>query len=80
MEWLVIFILQNFLFCINEFFQNLGNQDRGGIGELIILIKKAKVPVICTCNDRGSQKIRSLVNYCFDLRVQKPKLEQIRVN
>ncbi|XP_059473115.1 replication factor C subunit 1 [Neocloeon triangulifer] len=55
-----------------------GNQDRGGIAELIMLIKKAKVPVICTCNDRGSQKIRSLVNYCFDLRFQKPKLEQIR--
>lgn len=56
-----------------------GNNDRGGIAELILLIKKARIPVICTCNDRGSQKIRSLVNYCFDLRFQKPKLEQIRV-
>ncbi|XP_065350449.1 replication factor C subunit 1 isoform X2 [Cloeon dipterum] len=55
-----------------------GNEDRGGIAELILLVKQSKIPVVCTCNDRGSQKIRSLVNYCFDLRFQKPKLEQIR--
>ncbi|XP_060843413.1 replication factor C subunit 1 [Rhopalosiphum padi] len=55
-----------------------GNEDRGGVQELIILIKNAKCPVICMCNDRNHPKIRTLSNYCFDLRFHKPKLEQIK--
>ena len=55
-----------------------GNEDRGGVQELIGLIKKSKVPIICMCNDRNHPKIRSLANYCFDLRFYKPRLEQIR--
>lgn len=31
------------------------------------------------CNDRNHPKIRSLVHYCFDLRFQRPRLEQIKV-
>lgn len=55
-----------------------GNEDRGGMAELIQLIKNSKVPVICMCNDRNSQKIRSLANHCFDLRFQRPRAEQIK--
>ncbi|KAK3923688.1 Replication factor C subunit 1 [Frankliniella fusca] len=55
-----------------------GHEDRGGIGELINLIKNSKCPVICMCNDRNHTKIRSLAGYCFDLRFHKPRLEQIR--
>ncbi|RXM35645.1 Replication factor C subunit 1 [Acipenser ruthenus] len=55
-----------------------GNEDRGGIQELIGLIKNTKIPIICMCNDRNHQKIRSLVNYCFDLRFQRPRVEQIK--
>uniref|UniRef100_A0A834RC26 Replication factor C subunit 1 n=1 Tax=Sarcoptes scabiei TaxID=52283 RepID=A0A834RC26_SARSC len=55
-----------------------GNEDRGGVAELIQLIKTTKIPIICICNDRGHEKIRSLVNYCFDLRYYRPRLEQIR--
>ena len=55
-----------------------GNEDRGGVQELINLIKKSKVPIICICNDRQHQKIRSLANHCFDLRFAKPRIEQIR--
>ena len=49
-----------------------GNEDRGGIQELIALIKTSKIPVICICNDRNHQKIRSLSNYCYDLRFKPP--------
>ncbi|EDS26030.1 replication factor C large subunit [Culex quinquefasciatus] len=56
-----------------------GNEDRGGIQELIGLIKDSHVPIICMCNDRNHQKMRSLVNYCFDLRFNKPRVEQIKV-
>ena len=55
-----------------------GNEDRGGMQELIGLIKSSKVPIICICNDRQHPKVRSLANYCFDLKFQKPKVEQIR--
>ncbi|KAK7929443.1 hypothetical protein WMY93_005838 [Mugilogobius chulae] len=55
-----------------------GNEDRGGIQEMIGLIKTSKVPIICMCNDRNHQKIRSLANYCFDLRFQRPRVEQIK--
>ncbi|XP_060810541.1 replication factor C subunit 1 isoform X2 [Amyelois transitella] len=55
-----------------------GNEDRGGLQELINLIKAASVPIICMCNDRNSQKMRSLVNYCYDIRFSKPRVEQIK--
>ena len=29
-------------------------------------------PQICICNDRSSQKMRSLVQYCLDLRYRRP--------
>ena len=49
-----------------------GNEDRGGMQGLIA------IPVICICNDRQHQKIRSLANYCYDLKFSKPRVEQIR--
>lgn len=55
-----------------------GNEDRGGVAELIALIKDSHVPVICMCNDRNHPKIRSLANHCFDLRFNKPTLNMIR--
>lgn len=57
-----------------------GNEDRGGIQELINLIKNTNVPIICMCNDRNHQKMRSLVIYCFDLRFGTPKVQQIMVS
>ncbi|PKU35357.1 replication factor c subunit hypothetical protein [Limosa lapponica baueri] len=51
---------------------------RTGLQELIGLIRHTKIPIICMCNDRNHPKIRSLVHYCFDLRFQRPRLEQIK--
>ncbi|XP_068448228.1 replication factor C subunit 1 [Clinocottus analis] len=55
-----------------------GNEDRGGIQEMIGLVRSSKIPIIFMCNDRNHQKIRSLANYCFDLRFQRPRVEQIK--
>ncbi|CAL8099615.1 unnamed protein product [Calicophoron daubneyi] len=55
-----------------------GNEDRGGMQELIGLIKSSKIPIICMCNDRQSTKVRSLANYCLDLRFHRPRVEQIK--
>ncbi|KAG0328122.1 hypothetical protein BGZ99_006138 [Dissophora globulifera] len=52
--------------------------DRGGVAQLISFIKKTHVPIICICNDRQSPKVRSLVNSCFDLRFQRPQVNQVR--
>ncbi|CAH0479979.1 unnamed protein product [Peronospora belbahrii] len=51
--------------------------DRGGTAELIQLIKESKTPIICICNDRQSQKVRSLANHSFDLRMRRPTKTQI---
>lgn len=56
-----------------------GNEDRGGLQELINLIKSTDIPIVCICNDRNNPKMRTLSNYTFDLRFPKPRLEQIRV-
>lgn len=55
----------------------MGGSDRGGIPELIKVIKSSKSPIICICNDRQAQKIRSLANHCYDLRVRRPMKNQI---
>ncbi|KAF9093711.1 hypothetical protein BGX23_002998 [Mortierella sp. AD031] len=52
--------------------------DRGGVAQMIAFIKKTQVPIICICNDRQSPKVRSLVNSCFDLRFQRPQVNQVR--
>ncbi|KAJ3196232.1 hypothetical protein HK101_009695 [Irineochytrium annulatum] len=51
--------------------------DRGGIGELIRMIKGTKVPIICICNDRQSSKLRALAGFCFDLRFLRPQTHEI---
>lgn len=51
--------------------------DRGGVAELIQLIKKTKSPIICICNDRSNPKVRNLANYCMDLRLRRPEARQV---
>ncbi|KAJ1393798.1 Strictosidine synthase, conserved region [Sesbania bispinosa] len=51
--------------------------DRGGIADLIASIKISKIPIICICNDRYSQKLKSLVNYCLLLSFRKPTKQQM---
>uniref|UniRef100_A0A803L7N0 Replication factor C subunit 1 n=1 Tax=Chenopodium quinoa TaxID=63459 RepID=A0A803L7N0_CHEQI len=51
--------------------------DRGGVADLIASIKISKVPIICICNDRYSQKLKSLVNYCSLYNFRKPTKQQM---
>lgn len=55
----------------------MGAGDRSGMSELIQMIKKSMVPIICICNDRQSQKIKSLLPYCMDLRYRRPTKQVI---
>jgi replication factor C subunit 1 len=45
--------------------------DRGGVQEVIKMIKTTKVPIICIANDRMNTKVRSLANYCKDLKFNR---------
>ena len=51
--------------------------DRGGVMELITCIKISKIPIICICNDKYNQKLKSLQNYTADLPFFKPTKVQI---
>ena len=51
--------------------------DRGGVADLIASIKISKIPIVCICNDRYSQKLKSLVNYCLLLNFRKPTKQQV---
>lgn len=55
-----------------------GNEDRGGIAELINFIKTANFPIICMCNNREHQKMRTFLNYCYELKFGKPNVNQVR--
>ena len=69
LHWKTLSVLSYyFLTCSFPWFQ-----------ELVGLIKNTKIPIICMCNDRNHPKIRTLANYCFDLRFQRPRVEQIKV-
>ncbi|CAF1293098.1 unnamed protein product [Rotaria sordida] len=71
-------LLSNCVLIMDEVDGVAGNEDRGGIQELISLIKRSRIPIICICNDRQHKKIRSLANYCYDLRFYRPTIQQIR--
>jgi len=55
----------------------MSSGDRGGLAELTKFIKKTKVPIVCICNDRNSQKMRSFRSWCLDLIFRKPTAQQI---
>ena len=55
----------------------MGGSDRGGIQALIQVIKTTKTPIVCICNDRNHQKVRSLANSCFDIKFIRPSKDQI---
>ena len=54
-----------------------GNEDRGGIAAIIDIIKKTKIPIICIANDRQSPKLKTLANYCYDLKFVHPDKRNI---
>lgn len=70
-------INQKNLILMDEIDGMAGNEDRGGIAALIQIIKNTKTPIICICNDRQSQKLKSLTNYCLDVKFSKPDKRQV---
>ena len=51
----------------------MSSGDRGGMAELIRLIQKSKIPIICCCNDETHQKVRSLIKHCQHIPFSKAR-------
>ncbi|KAJ2098072.1 DNA replication factor C complex subunit Rfc1 [Coemansia sp. RSA 922] len=66
------------LVIIMDEVDGMSGGDRGGTTELIQMVKRTKVPIICICNDRQSTKVRSLANYCKDMRFRRPTEQQMK--
>ena len=54
-----------------------GNEDRGGISALIQILKNTKIPIICICNDDQSQKLKSLKNSTYNIKFNRPAINQV---
>jgi len=55
-----------------------GNEDRGGIAQLIIEIRHTLKPMIFICNDGQHQKLRSLKEKCEVVEFKRPDFDAIR--
>jgi replication factor C subunit 1 len=51
--------------------------DYGFISNIVDCLKKTKIPVIATCNDRYDQKLKPLLAFCLDAKFQKPNMNDI---
>jgi len=50
---------------------SFGESDRGGIAEIIKIIRESANPIILIANDAYDQKLRSLRGYCDLIRIRK---------
>lgn len=46
--------------------------DRGGAQELCKMIPVTRVPIVCSCNDKQHQKVRTLAKYCRVIQFNSP--------
>lgn len=59
------------IFMIDEVDGLAGREDRGGVGEIIKIIKDSKHPIILTANDVWNRKLRSLRRHCTLVKFDK---------
>ncbi|KAI0161568.1 replication factor RFC1 C terminal domain-containing protein [Xylariaceae sp. FL1272] len=52
--------------------------DRGGVGALAKFCKKTEVPLILICNERRLPKMKPFDFVAFDVKFQRPQVDQIR--
>ena len=51
--------------------------DYGFISNLTECIKETQIPIICICDDRYSQNIKPILNYCVDFKMTKPNYTDV---
>ena len=47
------------------------------MSDLIASIKASKLPIICICNDKYKQSLKSLKNHCLEIGWNKPTKVQV---
>ncbi|KAI1433185.1 DNA replication factor C, large subunit [Xylaria sp. CBS 124048] len=52
--------------------------DRGGVGALAKFCKKTEVPLILICNERKLPKMKPFDYVTYDVKFQRPQVDQIR--
>lgn len=52
--------------------------DRGGVGALAKFCRKTEVPLILICNERRLPKMKPFDHVAFDIKFQRPTVDQIR--
>ncbi|EQL01212.1 replication factor C, subunit 1-like protein [Ophiocordyceps sinensis CO18] len=52
--------------------------DRGGVGALAKFCKKTEVPLILICNERRLPKMKPFDHVAFDVRFNRPTVDQVR--
>ncbi|KAH7156811.1 putative replication factor C protein [Dactylonectria macrodidyma] len=52
--------------------------DRGGVGALAKFCKKTEVPLILICNERKLPKMKPFDHVAFDIRFNRPTVDQVR--
>eukprot|EP00818_Percolomonas_sp_WS_P000208 CAMPEP_0117444262 /NCGR_PEP_ID=MMETSP0759-20121206/5144_1 /TAXON_ID=63605 /ORGANISM="Percolomonas cosmopolitus, Strain WS" /LENGTH=736 /DNA_ID=CAMNT_0005236311 /DNA_START=90 /DNA_END=2300 /DNA_ORIENTATION=- len=56
----------------------MSSGDRGGISEIIKLIKDTKIPIICIANDARKRNIQTLTKHCLTLSFARPRKDIIQ--
>ncbi|KAM0353644.1 hypothetical protein ACHAPU_001657 [Fusarium lateritium] len=52
--------------------------DRGGVGALAKYCKKTEIPLILICNERKLPKMKPFDHAAFDIRFNRPTVDQVR--
>lgn len=52
--------------------------DRGGLQDLVDTIKRTRVPIVCICNDKWNQKLRTLQNHAQDIPYSRPNKNSVK--
>ncbi|OLL24207.1 Replication factor C subunit 1 [Neolecta irregularis DAH-3] len=66
------------LVIIMDEVDGMSGGDRGGVGQLNVVIKHTKIPVICICNDRKHQKLKPLDRTTLDIPFKRPTAQDMR--
>jgi replication factor C subunit 1 len=51
--------------------------DYGFISCVVNCMKETKIPVVATCNNRYDQSLKPIIQYCLDVKFQKPNAQDI---
>lgn len=56
----------------------MSSGDRGGLQDLVDTIKRTRIPIVCICNDRFNQKLRTLQSYADTINFNRPNKASVK--